>query len=456
MAETETAPETEAVGEGEHDEKSPQEVEGAQRDAEKKGDTKPGQRAEVSNLDIVKHYFDIAAEQLELPDDLRTVFWEPYREVTVQIPVKLSDGKVHVFSGYRIQHNGARGPYKGGIRFHPDVDVDEVRALASLMTWKTAVAGVPFGGAKGGVNCPAGQLEQSELQKISRSFMDKIEKVLGPTRDIPAPDVNTNAQVMAWMMDEYGKLHGHTPAIVTGKPIALEGSYGREAATGRGCVYMFREAAPHLGMTPADTTFVVQGYGNVGSWAARIMQQLGCKMVAVSDANGAIRNDEGIDANALQEFISEGGKITDFGGSDSIEPDDLLAVPCDVFIPAALGGMIHEGNAERLDCRAIVEGANSPTTPKADRILADKGIKLVPDVMANAGGVVCSYFEWVQNLQHFRWDEREVNDKLGTIMRRAYREVSARAKEESIDLRQAAYLVGIERVVEAAQTRGYI
>ena len=224
---------------------------------------------------------------------MRTVFWEPYREVTVQIPVKLSDGKIHTYSGYRIQHNGARGPYKGGVRFHPEVDIDEVRALASLMTWKTAVADVPFGGAKGGVNCPADKLESSELQKIARSFMDKIEKVLGPTRDIPAPDVNTNAQVMAWMMDEYGKLHGHTPAIVTGKPIALEGSYGREAATGRGCVYMFREAAPQLGLTPAETTFAVQGYGNVGSWAARIMQQLGCKMVGVSDANGAIRSDAG-------------------------------------------------------------------------------------------------------------------------------------------------------------------
>jgi glutamate dehydrogenase (NAD(P)+) len=454
LAETDTA--TEAVGEREHDEKSPQAVEEAQREAESTGATKPGQHAEISNLDIVKHYFQIAAEQLELPDDLRTVFWEPYREVTVQIPIKLSDGKIHVFSGYRIQHNGARGPYKGGIRFHPEVDVDEVRALASLMTWKTAVAGIPFGGAKGGVNCPAGDLEPSEVQKIARSFMDKVEKVLGPTRDIPAPDINTNAQVMAWMMDEYGKLHGHTPAIVTGKPISLEGSYGREAATGRGCVYMFREAAPHLGMTPADTTFVVQGFGNVGSWAARIMQQLGCKLVAVSDANGAIRNDEGIDANALQEFISTGGRMTDYDGGEAIDPDDLLAVPCDVFIPAALGGMIHEGNADRMQCRVLIEGANSPTTPAADEILGEKGVYVIPDVMANAGGVVCSYFEWVQNLQHFRWDEREVNDKLGNIMRRAYREVSARAKQENLPLRQASYLVGIERVVEAARTRGYV
>jgi glutamate dehydrogenase (NAD(P)+) len=412
--------------------------------------------AEVSNLDIVRFYFDRAVDRLELPDDIRTVFWSSYREVTVQIPVKLSDGKVHTFSGYRIQHNGARGPYKGGIRYHPEVDIDEVRALASLMTWKTAVAGVPYGGAKGGVNCPAGKLEPSEVQKITRSFMDKIEKVLGPTRDIPAPDVNTNAQVMAWMMDEYGKLHGHTPAIVTGKPIALEGSYGREAATGRGCVYMFRDAAPHLGLSPADTTFAVQGFGNVGSWAARIMQQLGARMVAAADANGAIRSDAGIDANGLHDHLIGGGAITEFEGAEPIEPEDLIAVPCDVFIPAALGGMIHEGNADRMQCRVVVEGANSPTTPTADRILREKDVYIIPDVMANAGGVVVSYFEWVQNLQHFRWDEREVNDKLGTIMRRAYREVSARAREEGIDLREAAYLVGIERVVEAARTRGYV
>jgi glutamate dehydrogenase (NAD(P)+) len=454
MPKTRTA--TDGVGEREDPDKSPQAVEEAAADAKAGRGPKPGQRAEVSNLEIVRHYFDAAADRLKLSDDLRVVFWTPYREVTVQIPVKLSDGKVHVYSGYRIQHNGARGPYKGGVRFHPDVDIDEVRALASLMTWKTAVVGLPFGGAKGGVNCPAGQLERSELQKITRSFMDKVEKVLGPTRDIPAPDVNTNAQVMAWMMDEYGKLHGHTPAICTGKPIALEGSYGREAATGRGCVYMFREAAPHLGLSPADTTFVVQGYGNVGSWAARIMQQLGAKMVAASDAHGAIRNDAGIDANALNDHIARGAAITEFERAETMDADDLVAVPCDVFVPAALGGMLHERNADRMQCRVIVEGANSPTTPAADRILLDKGVYIVPDVMANAGGVVVSYFEWVQNLQHFRWEEREVNDKLGTIMRRAYREVSARAREEGIDLREAAYLIGIERVVEAARTRGYV
>jgi glutamate dehydrogenase (NAD(P)+) len=454
MADSET---TTAVGVEEPTDHAPETVERGDGESKESSATHAPERAEVSNLDIVRHYFDKAAEHLGLPDDLRTVFWSPYREVTVQIPVKLSDGKVHTFSGYRIQHNGARGPYKGGVRFHPEVDVDEVRALASLMTWKTAVANVPFGGAKGGVNCPASDLESSELQKITRSFMDKIEKVLGPTRDIPAPDVNTNAQTMAWMMDEYGKLHGHTPAICTGKPLALEGSHGREAATGRGCVYMFREAAPSLGLSPAETKFVVQGFGNVGSWAARIMQQLGSTMIAVSDAHGAIRADQGIDADALHRHIyDEGGTITEFPGAEEIDAEDLVAVPCDVFIPAALGGMIHESNASRMQCKVIVEGANSPTTPAADQILRDNDTYIIPDVMANAGGVVVSYFEWVQNLQHFRWDEREVNDKLGNIMRKAYREVSARSKEERLDLREAAYLVGIERVVDAARTRGYI
>jgi len=449
MADTQTATE---VAEEEKTDHSPMATEAAKEDDA----TKPAQRAEVSNLDIVRYYFEKAADHMKLADDVRTVFWTPYREVTVQIPVKCSDGKIHVFSGYRIQHNGARGPYKGGVRFHPEVDVDEVRALASLMTWKTAVANVPFGGAKGGINCDPSVLTQGELQKITRSFMSKIEKVLGPTRDIPAPDVNTNAQTMAWMMDEYGKLHGHTPAIVTGKPLSLEGSLGREAATGRGCVYMFREAAPSLGLSPASTKFVVQGFGNVGSWAARIMQQLGAQMIAVSDANGAVKNEDGIDAVALYEHIAKGGIITEFEGVEEIDPEDLIAVPCDVFIPAALGGMIREDNADRMRCKMLVEGANSPTTPAADEILKSNDTFIIPDVMANAGGVVVSYFEWVQNLQHFRWDEREVNDKLATIMRKAYRDVSARAKEDGLGLREAAYLVGIERVVDAAKTRGYI
>jgi glutamate dehydrogenase (NAD(P)+) len=414
-------------------------------------------RAEVSNYEIVEHWFHDAAERLELPDDIAAVLRSSYREVQVQVPVRLGDGKVHVFSGYRVQHNGARGPYKGGIRFHPEVDLDEVRALAELMTWKTAVVNIPYGGAKGGVNVDPSKLEPSELQAVTRSFLDKIEKVLGPHRDIPAPDVGTNAQVMAWLMDEYGKLHGHTPACVTGKPIALEGSFGREAATGRGVVHVFKEAAPELELDPADASFVMQGFGNVGAWTARLMQELGAKMVGVADANGAIAGADGIDAEKLAEHIRDGGKVTDFdSGAEQIDPDDLVALECDVFIPAALGGMIHADNADRMQCRLIVEGANSPTTPKADEILSEKGVFIVPDVLANAGGVVVSYFEWVQNLQHLRWREDEVNERLGEIMRRAFREVADRAGENDTPMRPAAYELGIERVVEAASTRGYI
>src|SRR5919197_5813055 len=412
------------------------------------------QRAEISNYDIVRHWFCAAADRIGLADDIRAVLLSSYREVQVQIPVRLTDGRIHVYAGYRVQHNGARGPYKGGIRYHPDVDLDEVRALAALMSWKTAIANVPFGGAKGGVNVPAEELSRDELQRVTRSFIDKIEKVLGPNRDIPAPDVNTDAQVMAWMMDQYGKHHGHTPACVTGKPIALEGSYGREAATGRGLVYMYREAAPSLGLAPAGTRVVVQGFGNVGSWAARIMGQLGCRIVGVSDAYGAIRSDAGIDPVALQAHVRAGGKLAEFEGVEPISGEELLATECEVLIPAALGGLINQGNADTLNCRLVLEGANSPTTPAADEILAGKGITVIPDVMANAGGVVVSYFEWVQNLQHFRWDEREVNERLANVMRRAWREVNARA--EDVPLRIAAYELGIERVVAAARTRGYI
>jgi glutamate dehydrogenase (NAD(P)+) len=427
------------------------------KSAKKTEDAPAPSRAEVSNYEIVEHWFGVAAERLELAEDVAAVLRSSYREVQVQVPVKLGDGKVHVFSGYRVQHNGARGPYKGGIRFHPEVDLDEVRALAELMTWKTAVVNLPYGGAKGGVNVDPSKLEPHELQAVARSFMDKIEKVLGPTRDIPAPDVGTNAQVMAWLMDEYGKLHGHTPACVTGKPIALEGSYGREAATGRGVVQVFLEAAPRIELDPSEARFVMQGFGNVGSWAARLMQEIGATMVGVSDASGAIASEAGIDAETLAEHVREGGSISDFdGGGEQIGPNDLVALECDVFIPAALGGMIHRDNADQMRCRMMVEGANSPTTPTADSILNDKGVLIVPDVLANAGGVVVSYFEWVQNLQHLRWEEDQVNERLGEIMRRAFQEVADRAEQNGSPMRPAAYELGIERVVEAASTRGYI
>jgi glutamate dehydrogenase (NAD(P)+) len=412
--------------------------------------------AEVSNYEIVTHWFGIAAERLGLPDDAAAVLRSSYREVQVQIPLRREDGSIQVFSGYRVQHNGARGPYKGGVRFHPDVDLDEVRALASLMSWKTAIVGVPFGGAKGGVNCNPKELEDSELQSVTRSFLSKIDRVIGPTRDIPAPDVNTNAQVMAWMMDEFGKLHGHTPACVTGKPISLGGSQGRESATGRGVVNLFEQVAPDLGIDPEGARVAVQGFGNVGRWAACIMQDLGAKVVAVQDADGAVHHEDGVDCRALGKHVLDGGSITEFDGVDALSAEEFLATECDVFIPAALGGMIHADNAHLLNTRVVLEGANSPTTPKADAILEDAGVTIVPDVLANAGGVVVSYFEWVQNLQHFHWSEEEVNEKLSEIMHRAYGEVAQRAKDDDVSLRTAAYEVGIERVVEAARTRGYL
>jgi len=418
--------------------------------------------AETSSFDTVSHYFDVAADRLGIPEDLRTVVRTAYREIQVQIPVKLRDHGIHVFSGYRVQHNGARGPFKGGIRYHERVNLDEVRALAALMTWKTAIVNIPFGGAKGGVNCPAQDLDETELQLITRSFVDKIAGVLGPTRDIPAPDVNTNAQVMAWMMDEYGKLHGDAPAVVTGKPISLGGSRGRESATGRGVVCAYREAAHALGVRPDATRVVIQGFGNVGSWAARIITQLGCRLIGVSDTTGALHSQAGIDPEALARHLAEGGKLVDFAdaegaiGVEAITPSELMGLECEVLIPAALGGAIHVANADSIRARMVIEGANNPTTPGADEILDANGVLVIPDVLANAGGVVVSYFEWVQNLQHVSWEEREVNDRLAKIMRRAYGEVQERAKRgDLVPLRIAAYELGIERVLEATRMRGY-
>jgi glutamate dehydrogenase (NAD(P)+) len=412
-------------------------------------------RAEISNFEIVNHFFDRAAALIGLEEDLAAVLRSSYREVQVQIPIRRKDGRVHVYSGFRVQHNGARGPYKGGIRYHPEVELDEVRALATLMSWKTAIVGIPYGGAKGGVNCPD-DLDDEEREDVTRQFLQKIDRVIGPTRDIPAPDVNTDAQVMAWMMDEYGKLHGHTPAIVTGKPVALGGSHGREAATGRGLVYCFREAAPLVGIRPTGSRVVIQGFGNVGSWAARILCQLGCKVVAVADQHGAIRNEDGLDVPALAAHAGDGTPVHDFGEGEPVDVADFLGTECELFVPAALGGMIHAENAHLLRARMVVEGANSPTTPKADEILRDEGVFIVPDVLANAGGVIVSYFEWVQNLQHFHWDEREVNEKLGTVMRRAFREVQARAEAHDVSPRVASYALGMERVIHASRTRGYV
>jgi glutamate dehydrogenase (NAD(P)+) len=412
--------------------------------------------AETSSFDTVSAYFDAAADRLGVTDDLRAVIKTAYREVQVQIPVRLHDDGIHVFSGYRVQHNGARGPFKGGIRYHERVNLDEVRALAALMTWKTAIVDVPFGGAKGGVNCPARELDEHDLQLITRSFVDKIAGVLGPTRDIPAPDVNTNAQVMAWMMDEYGKLHGDTPAVVTGKPLILGGSPGRDAATGRGVVCAYREAARAIGLEPVDTRVVIQGFGNVGSWAARIITELGATVTGVSNTSGAIHSEAGIDPDALARHLAGGGKLAEYPHADRITPEELMALDCEVLIPAALGGAIHAANADRIRARIVVEGANNPTTPAADEILASREVQVVPDVLANAGGVIVSYFEWVQNLQHLRWAEHEVNERLEAKMRTAYREVAERAgRDRRTSMRAAAYELAIERVLDATKLRGY-
>ena len=411
--------------------------------------------AEVSNYETVSEFFEQAADRIGLDDHVRDVLRSCYRELRVQLPLRRDDGTLEVYSGYRVQHNGARGPYKGGVRYHPEVDLDEVRALAQLMSWKTALTGVPFGGAKGGIDCPADEMSEAELERLTRAFIDRLDHLLGPQRDIPAPDVNTDEQVMAWMMDEYGKLHGHTPAAVTGKPISLGGSPGRASATGRGVVFVLREAAPAVDVSPSGAKIAIAGAGTVGSWTARIAQQLGAKVVAISDIGGGLRNDDGIDATALVEHMEGGGELAEFDGADRIEREEVLSTPCDVLIPAALGGMIHAENVDALDCRMVIEAANTPVTPRADRALAERDVLVVPDVLANAGGVIVSYFEWVQNLQHLRWDEREVNERLGATMHHAFGEVTARAKEEDTTLREAAYVLGIERVVEAAKTRGY-
>ena len=410
---------------------------------------------------MVSSYFDVAAERLGLPDRVRNVLLTPEREVQVKATVRRRDAETEVFTGFRVQHNSARGPYKGGIRYHEQVDMDEVRALAALMTWKTAIVDVPFGGAKGGINCPAEQFTEEELELVTRAFVDRIGDVLGPMRDIPAPDVNTNAQVMAWLMDEYGKLHGDTPAVVTGKPVSLGGSLGRQSATGRGVVYSYQEAAREVGVAADATRVVIQGFGNVGSWAAQLMTEQGCKVVAVSNSSGAIHCPAGLNPSSVLLHMADGGELVEYRdaadghGVETIRPDELLALECDVLIPAALGGAIHSDNADSIRARIVIEGANNPTTPDADAILNGNGVLVIPDVLANAGGVIVSYFEWAQNLQHFSWDENEVRERLAARMRRAYREVHDRAHASGVTMRVAAYELGIERVIEAGRLRGH-
>ena len=400
------------------------------------------------------YYFRRASKHLGMSERLEKVLIMPKREVKVEIHVELDNGELVSYRGFRIQHDNSRGPMKGGLRYHPEVDPDEVNSLASLMTWKTAVVNVPYGGAKGGISCNPSLLSHSELQRLTRAFVDEIHDIIGPTLDIPAPDMGTNAQTMAWIVDQYSKYHGWTPAVVTGKPVELGGSKGRDAATGRGILFAIQAFMNDEGKALSDLTFVIQGFGNVGSWAALLIHQAGGKVIAVSDLTGAIRNLKGLDIDALLRHAKESGGISGFPGAESFDADKLLIEECDVLVPAALGNVLTKENAADVKAKYIVEGANGPTSPEADELFIKQGKHVIPDIFANAGGVVVSYFEWVQNIQQFRWSEDRVNAELKTIMLEAYQDIKALAKSNKCDLRTAAFLLAISRVAQAAAVRG--
>ncbi len=416
---------------------------------------------DMTPFDAVNYFFHRAARINELSDAAVAVLTSTYRELRVQVPVRRDDGSLDVFVGYRVQHNGARGPYKGGTRYHPTANLDEVRALASLMTWKTALVDIPFGGAKGGIEVDPSGMSISELERMSRTYFGQIAHIVGPTRDIPAPDVNTNAQTMSWFMDEYGRRRGHTTQIVTGKPIALGGSQGREAATGRGVVFVLDQAVTHLELgTPAQLSVAIQGFGNVGSWAAKIANERGYRVVAVSDVNGGIHDGAGLDIPKLVDHVAETGTVVDFPGADRISNEQLLELDVDVLVPAALGEVVTHRNVDRLSpqLKIVVEAANHPVTPVADAALYDKGVMVIPDILANAGGVTVSYFEWVQNNQEIQWDEADVNHRLETYMTRAFDHCRAFQQDANgaTSMREAAFALAVTRVVEAAQLRGYL
>lgn len=400
------------------------------------------------------YYFKRASKHLGMSERLEQVLIKPKREVKVEIHVELDSGELVLFTGFRVQHDNSRGPMKGGLRYHPEVDPDEVNSLASLMTWKTAVVNVPYGGAKGGISCNPSTLSHAELQRLTRAFVDEIHDVIGPTLDVPAPDMGTNAQTMAWIVDQYSKYHGWTPAVVTGKPVELGGSKGRDAATGRGILFAIQAFMQDEGKSLNDLTFAIQGFGNVGSWAALLIHQAGGKVIAVSDLTGAIRNPDGLAIEALLRHAKETGGIAGFAGAESFSAEELLTTDCDVLIPAALGNVLTKANAKDVKAKYIVEGANGPTSPEADEIFIKGGKHVIPDIFANAGGVVVSYFEWVQNIQQFRWSEERVNAELRTIMMESYQDLRTLAKSNNCDLRTGAFLLAISRVAQAAAVRG--
>lgn len=414
-------------------------------------------REGLSAFEAVNRYFGEAASIIDLSDDLHAILTTTYREISVQVPVRLDDGSLIVAQGYRVQHNGARGPYKGGIRYHPDANLDEVRGLASLMTWKTALVDVPFGGAKGGIAVDPSPMSEGELERMTRRFTNGISHVIGTYRDIPAPDVNTNAQTMAWMMDAFSSGHGYSPAIVTGKPVALGGTAGRESATGRGVIDVLEAHTARSGRDLTGLRVAIQGFGNVGSFAAIEAARRGCVVVAVSDQWGGIRRESGLDVARIVEVVRGGGKVPEVDGDhDDVTNDELLTGACDVLIPAALDGQLHEDNAADVRASVVVEAANYPTTPGADKVLGDRNVVVVPDVLANAGGVVGSYFEWSMNIQQFQWKEERFHAELADKLQAAYAATAGFAEDRGCTLRQAAFAIGIDRVATASRLRGYV
>src|SRR5579875_1671981 len=409
----------------------------------------------MNPYDVAVAQFDEAADRWGLPQAMRAILRKPKRELIVNFPVRMDNGDVEMFTGYRVQHNINRGPAKGGIRFSPEVSLDEVRALAMWMTWKCAVVGIPFGGAKGGVICDPHKMSRAELERLTRRYATEISLLIGPNSDIPAPDVNTNPQIMSWIMDTYSMHVGYSvPAVITGKPLAIGGSEGRLEATARGVQVVTREVLRDLGMQPEHCRVVIQGFGNVGSVSARLLSELGCKVVGLSDINGGIYNREGIDVMTALRYSREHGSLSGMPGTENVTNAELLELPCDVLVPAALENQITGRNAARIKARLIIEAANGPTTPDADRILNDRGVTIVPDILANAGGVTVSYFEWVQDLQRFFWSEDEINERLESIMTRAYQAVRRKAEDQQTNLRMRAYLLAVARVAEATEMRG--
>ena len=404
---------------------------------------------------VALEQFDIAADRLHLDPNMRGILRECQRELTVHFPVRMQDGVVKVFTGYRVQHNISRGPGKGGIRYHPSVTLNEVKALAMWMTWKCAVVGIPYGGAKGGVVCDPKHMTAQQLETLTRRYTTEISLLIGPDRDIPAPDVGTNAQTMAWVMDTYSMHHGSTvPAVVTGKPVSIGGSEGRNEATARGAVYTIIEASKAIGLDLEGARVVVQGYGNAGMYSAKLIAELGAKVIAVSDTSGGITNPNGLDPQKIEAFKRETGRVQGLPGAERISNTDLLELDCEILIPAAIENQIGSQNATEIKAKIVAEAANGPTSPEADRILYDRGVMVIPDILCNAGGVVVSFFEWTQNRRGESWTLEEVREKLQVYMDDAWARVAKEARERKIDFRTAAYIVALARLQAVYNERG--